>query len=44
MIRKINPMLCEPNCEPVYDSINYIVPFNISTVFPNDSLITREAI
>lgn len=45
MIRKINPMLCEPNCEPVYDSINYIVPFNISTVFPNDSLnVFRQSI
>ena len=38
MIRKLNPHLCKPNCEPVYDSLYNIVPFSISTAYPYDSL------
>ena len=38
MIRKLDPNLCEPNCEPVYDSLYNIVPFSISTIYPYDSL------
>ena len=38
MIRKLNPHLNKPNCEPVYDSLYNIVPFSISTAYPYDSL------